>query len=212
MKKNEKEKTRRSIIDALKNSEGLDAGALAEMFSLTPMAIRLQLYDLREAGLVEERSEARPKGRPAKIWSLTSAADSYFPDTHSKLLIEILDGVEEAFGEKGVDTLTKSRGEKQIERYLEVIGETSKLRTRLDRLAKLRTLEGYMAEVQKEGDGIYLLIENHCPICAAATRCRGFCVSELEVFQTVIGQEYSVERTKHILEGARRCVYRVCKK
>jgi predicted ArsR family transcriptional regulator len=32
----------------------------------------------------------------------------------------------------------------------------------------LRTEEGYMAEFEAEPDGSFLLIENHCPICAAA--------------------------------------------
>jgi predicted ArsR family transcriptional regulator len=57
-------------------------------------------------------------------------------------------------------------------------------------------------------DGSFLLIENHCPICAAATACTGLCARELEVFQRVLGQ-VTIERTEHILAGARRCVYRV---
>jgi predicted ArsR family transcriptional regulator len=40
-----------------------------------------------------------------------------------------------------------------------------------------------MAEVKTQADGSCLLIENHCPICAAAEACQGFCRSELEVFQ-----------------------------
>ena len=32
-----------------------------------------------------------------------------------------------------------------------------------------------MAEVEPQDDGSLLLIENHCPICAAATSCQSFC-------------------------------------
>jgi predicted ArsR family transcriptional regulator len=35
-------------------------------------------------------------------------------------------------------------------------------------LASIRTNEGYMAEIQSLDDDSFLLIENHCPICAAA--------------------------------------------
>jgi len=61
------------------------------------------------------------------------------------------------------------------------------------------------------GDG-FLLIENHCPICAAAAACQGFCRAELEVFRDTLGADVIVERTDHILAGARRCAYRIASK
>ncbi|HAT30439.1 MAG TPA: MarR family transcriptional regulator, partial [Janthinobacterium sp.] len=72
-----------------------------------------------------------------------------------------------------------------------------------------RDAEGYMAESEPQADGSVLLIENHCPICAAARECQNFCRSELAIFQRVLGQDCSVERSEHLLAGARRCVYRI---
>ena len=66
-----------------------------------------------------------------------------------------------------------------------------------------------MAEWQTDDDDGYLLIENHCPICAAAALCQGFCRSELAIFQTVLGAQASIERIDHLLAGARRCAYRI---
>jgi predicted ArsR family transcriptional regulator len=83
------------------------------------------------------------------------------------------------------------------------------LEQRLEGLAAKRTDEGYMAEIQSLEDGSFLLIENHCPICAAATACTGLCRQELEVFQTVLGQDAVIARTEHIVAGERRCVYQV---
>src|SRR5437667_164453 len=79
---------------------------------------------------------------------------------------------------------------------------------RVERLAEARTREGYMAESQPEGDG-YLLVENHCPICAAATTCQGFCRAERDVFEKALGPGVTVERTEHIVGGDRRCAYRI---
>jgi predicted ArsR family transcriptional regulator len=76
------------------------------------------------------------------------------------------------------------------------------------RLAKIRAREGYMAEWRRDGDG-FLLVENHCPICAAATACQGFCRSELEIFRDALGGDAEVERVEHLLAGARRCAYRI---
>jgi predicted ArsR family transcriptional regulator len=39
--------------------------------------------------------------------------------------------------------------------------------------------------------------------------CTGLCGKELEVFQAVLGQDVVVERTEHMVVGARRCAYRV---
>jgi predicted ArsR family transcriptional regulator len=64
-----------------------------------------------------------------------------------------------------------------------------------------------MADSWEEADGSLLLVENHCPICAAASVCAGFCRSELETFRAVLGAK--VEREEHILLGARRCAYRI---
>ena len=66
-----------------------------------------------------------------------------------------------------------------------------------------------MAEVTPEGHGQYLFIENHCPICAAAATCQGLCREELSLFRAVLGDKARVERTDHILAGARRCAYRI---
>ena len=83
------------------------------------------------------------------------------------------------------------------------------LRRKLQKLVEIRTEEGYMAELRSEGAGQYLFIENHCPICAAASSCTGLCANELILFRTILGPGTNVERVEHILAGQRRCVYRV---
>ncbi|WP_448681602.1 hypothetical protein [Pseudomonas nicosulfuronedens] len=59
-----------------------------------------------------------------------------------------------------------------------------------------------------DGQG-WLFLENHCPICAAATVCQGFCRSELDIFRALLGPDFTIEREDHILNGARRCSYRI---
>jgi predicted ArsR family transcriptional regulator len=83
------------------------------------------------------------------------------------------------------------------------------LRTKLNKLAEIRDEEGCIAEVLEAEDGTPLLVENHCPICSAASMCSDLCRAELEVFQRVLGESVRIEREEHILSGARRCAYRV---
>ncbi len=72
----------------------------------------------------------------------------------------------------------------------------------------MRSEEGYMAKVEQDDDS-WLFIENHCPICAAATACQNFCRSELALFSEIVGDDGSIEREQYLLNGAGRCVYRV---
>ncbi|MOA53348.1 hypothetical protein D3C78_1767980 [compost metagenome] len=79
---------------------------------------------------------------------------------------------------------------------------------RLEQLAAIRSAEGYMARVESDGKD-WMLIEDHCPICVAARTCQGFCRSELQLFQDIVGPEAQVSREQHLLSGATRCAYRI---
>ena len=61
-----------------------------------------------------------------------------------------------------------------------------------------------MAEWHRDGE-TFRFLENHCPICAAARVCQRFCRDELEVFRVALSTDLRVERTEHIIAGARRC-------
>ena len=201
--------SQRAIVKLLKQSGPMDANALASHLNISAMAVRQHLYALQKEQLVTYEEEPRAMGRPAKLWQLTAAADRLFPERYAELTLSLINSIREAFGEAGLDRLLEIRTREQIATYQEQIYQSSSLRQRLEALAAIRAEEGYMAEVESLADGSYLLIENHCPICAAATTCTGLCRQELEVFQNVLGKEVTIERTEYILAGARRCVYQV---
>ncbi|MBD1911098.1 MULTISPECIES: metalloregulator ArsR/SmtB family transcription factor [unclassified Leptolyngbya] len=202
-------RTRRAIVQLLKREGNLDAETLASHLKITAMAVRQHLYALQNEGLVTYQEEPRSMGRPAKLWQLTSAADRFFPNGYAELSLGLLNSVKEAFGEAGLDRLLEIRTRQQLEGYTQQMKGKRSLKQRLQKLAELRTEEGYMAEVETQPDGSFLLVENHCPICAAATVCTGFCAKELETFQTVLGNEVSIRRVEHIVAGERRCTYQI---
>jgi predicted ArsR family transcriptional regulator len=124
------------------------------------------------------------------------------------LTLSLIESIRREFGEAALDRLIQSREEGTGHSYRAALDGTPDLPARVALLAKLRSREGYMAEFQADDAG-FLLIENHCPICAAATACQGFCRAELEIFRSVLGPDVAVERIDHILAGARRCAYRI---
>jgi len=103
--------------------------------------------------------------------------------------------------------LIAKREQKTRELYQQELSALAGLTARVARLAEIRSAEGYMAEYETLEDGSLLLIENHCPICAAAATCQGFCRAEQAIFSEVLQAE--VVRVEHILSHARRCAYRV---
>lgn len=181
-----------------------DAG---EFLGTTGEAARQQLVKLAAAGLVEAKSEARGVGRPTQVWQLTAAGHGRFPDTHSDLTVQLLQTVRETFGEDAIDRLIDVRERQTQALYEREMAGLNGLKARVEKLAALRTREGYMAQWSEQPDGALILVENHCPICAAATACQGFCRAELQVFERVL--QANVERVEHIQLGARRCAYRI---
>lgn len=209
IKKDVSTRTRRGIIDLLKEQGGMDVVALSSQFSLSGMAIRQHLNALKEEGLVMNVEESRPMGRPAKLWVLTPAANCFFPSGYSDLSVSLIHSIKEAFGNEGLDKLLDVRNKNMQEQYLQHLGGISDIREKLEKLAEIRTIEGYMAEVKTQDDGSFLLIEKHCPICEAAAVCTGLCKNELHLFQTVLGNKVHIERGEYILAGGRNCIYTV---
>jgi predicted ArsR family transcriptional regulator len=205
-------KTRRAIVKLLKTEGPLDSARLAERLGLTAMAVRQHLYALQSENLVAADSRPVPLGRPAKFWKLTREADRLFPEAYAELSVALIDAMQDAFGAEGLNRVLASRCARQRADYAKRIRPADSLEKKLAELARVRTEEGYMAEITRDADGNFLLVENHCPICAAATACQGFCSTELDLFRSVLGPGVTVERAEHIVSGDRRCAYRVTRK
>ena len=202
-------KTRRAIVKILKTQGPLGSAQLAGQLGLTAMAVRQHLYALQHEGHVEAEERPVPIGRPAKHWRLTREADQLFPEAYAELNVSLIEALRDTFGDEGLDQVLVSRCARQRKDYAKRIRPSDPLEKKLKELARVRTEEGYMAEVRSEKDGSYLLVENHCPICAAANSCQGFCTTELDLFRSVLGQGVDVQREEHIVAGDRRCAYRV---
>jgi predicted ArsR family transcriptional regulator len=202
---------RKRLLLLLKTRGPQTAAALGSALGTTGEAARQQLAKLAADGLVEATAEPRGVGRPTQFWALTDKGNARFPDTHAELTVQLLRAIRCELGEATLDRLIAARAAESRASYAAALAGAADLGERVRRLAELRTREGYMAECQPTEDG-YLLIENHCPICAAATICQGFCGAERDVFEQALGADVSVERTEHIVGGDRRCVYRIARK
>jgi predicted ArsR family transcriptional regulator len=179
------------------------------------MAIRRHVYDLRDEGLItfEERKQrsGQGRGRPAKFWSLSDKAQKIFPDAHQALAVDLLDTIKTSLGQDALKQVIDTHAQKQYQEYLTRLSSLTSLPDRIKALADIRTEEGYMAKAATDGKD-WMISENHCPICSAAKTCTRLCANELWVFQKILGESVIITREEHILAGARRCRYLICRK
>jgi predicted ArsR family transcriptional regulator len=200
--------TAERLLLLLKTRGSQSAAALGGALGTTGEAARQQLVKLAEAGLVESAPQRAGVGRPLQLWSLTTLGHARFPDGHADMVTGLIAGIRREFGDDALDRLISAREAETFTRYEGALAGATTLRDRIAALTGLRSSEGYMAGWEEDENG-FLLVENHCPICAAAAACQGFCRSELDLFRRVLGPQARVERTEHIQAGARRCAYRI---
>lgn len=203
------DRTSDRLLHALKAAGPQTAAALAGRLKVTPVAVRQHLERLDAAGLVAHEDSRETVGRPKRIWRLSEAGHRRFPENHAGLTLELISAVTAVFGEAGLDQLIGHRESQTLASYQAALAPAVTLGDKVATLARLRDAEGYMAEMSEAVDGTFLLIENHCPICIAATRCQNLCRSELATFQAALGDAAEITRIEQITAGARRCAYRI---
>ena len=192
----------------LKMKGPLATSAIAKELNVTVEGARFQLLKLMEEGWVRSSQEAKGVGRPAQIWGLSDKTTTFFADNHAAFSEQLIASMQELLPADQLQQVIALREKKANEKYIEATRSISNLEEKIARLAELRNSDGYLAEWDKD-EGGFMLIENHCPICAAAQRCADLCEAELNTFKEIFGKEVSIERVDHIIAGGRRCAYKI---
>lgn len=195
-------------VGMLKNGGPQTLSALARELTVTVEGARFQMLKLAKEGIVTSTVNVTGRGRPQQLWALTDLGHNRFPDAHAALTVKLMEVMKETLGEKAVAQVISANGEKGTNRYLLELTGVKDLESRISRFVAIRSKEGYMAQYIKEDNG-FILIENHCPICAAAQANRAICNAEFKTLQGVFGEGVRITRVEYIIEGGRRCAYRL---
>lgn len=199
---------RERAVDLLKTSGPQSLSDLARAFEVTVEGARFQMLRLEKEGMVMSSKTVTGRGRPQQIWALTHVGQSHFPDMHAALTVKLMEVMKETLGEQAVSKVITANGEKGTTKYLLQLEGITDLEERITRFVAIRSSEGYMAQLIKDDEG-FIFIENHCPIGAAAHANPGICCAEFKTLQTVIGDTVLIKRIEYIIEGGRRCAYRI---
>ena len=207
-----KSETRRKILELLKLRGPQTPQQLAEALGMTAMGVRGHLAALERDGLVRHRVERRPRGRgrPGFVYELTERGDELFPRTYPQLTLSLLDALRALYGDQAIEKLFEKRNEELLRSYRARLDGTP-LEKRVQELARIRTEEGYWADVEKLDDGRFRLIERNCAICRIAQRAPQACQAEMELFRAAL-PDCTVTREKHMIRGDRTCTYVIAKR
>jgi DeoR family suf operon transcriptional repressor len=201
--------TRRAILNLIKRQGPLTATEVARQLSLTPAAIRLQLANLEEDGLLahsELTTDAGRRGRPAHHYALTAAAEALYPKRYGDLTTELLGYLGGPDGEQ-VDELFERRRRRRVDGALPRLAHLS-FDEQVAALTAILDEDGYLADVTRQEDGSWLITEHNCAILTVAHGFSQACSSELSFIRDALPGA-TVERVAHLMDGAHVCAYRI---
>src|SRR6266513_3114804 len=161
-----------AILFQLKSLGEAQAETLARRLGISVQAVRQRLDRLLAENLISFSDRAQGRGRPRRLWSLAPSAASLFPDTHAQLTVDLIGTIRNEFGDSALARLLERRREQITTAYQKRLGREPDIAKKLAALADMRSAEGYMARLEELPREGFLLVEDHCPICAAAMTCQ----------------------------------------
>jgi predicted ArsR family transcriptional regulator len=201
---------RRNVLYAVRRRGEATAEQVAESLGMTVSGARQHLSALVEAGLADVAQSPEPtgkRGRRTLVYFVTAVGDTLFPKAYGELTNELLGFLDD----EEPETVNRLFARRRDVRIANAQRRLAPLPTLAERVAELTTIldeDGYLASWEANDDGTFLIIEHNCAIWAVATRYGQACSSEIEFIQSVL-DDARVERTQHMVEGARRCAYLV---
>jgi predicted ArsR family transcriptional regulator len=197
------QKTRRAILEYLKQHGRASLDELAQDVGLAAMSVRGHLAVLERDGLISYEEARGRIGRPRFMYSLTERAQEEFPKSYHTLCNRILDALACSVAPSEVASKLAEVWTKDHEARL--AGKSFEEQLKI--LSTIRTEEGAMASLEKTADG-FVLHQQHCPAsCVAARHPNIICTAEIGFIRRVLGT--AVERVSWIQKGDATCSYRI---
>jgi len=196
---------RAQVLHEIKRSQPVTAKELSATFSVSTNAIRRHLKELELDGSVVYVREQRGMGAPVFVYRLTPKGEALFPNRYESALKDLLRHIEERAGRGEINQLFADQFRARAEALKSELADQP-VEARLQRLVRILTEEGYMAEWDSR-DGAIRLAEHNCAIRAVAERYPEVCAAERRFLTEVLGSQ--VERRTHITEGSNACEYAI---
>src|SRR5262249_23095462 len=196
-------RTRDRVAQLLLQHGSATASELSEALGLSCAAIRRHLDAMLADGLVEARERPvrgrRGRGRPAKLFSLTTTARESFPHMYDDLATAALRWIAQHDGAAAVTAFAAAQVAALEERCRAAMREAGDdPLARAEALAGALTAEGYAAGASTIASGGQLC-QHHCPVAHVAAEFPQLCEAETQVISRLVGTH--VQRLATIANG-----------
>jgi predicted ArsR family transcriptional regulator len=202
---------RRAILLHLRQAGPTSPDTLAAALGASRTGVLQQLHALEEAHLVNHAAEKHGVGRPRHLYDVTADAQELFPADYGGFASGLLAAIESIGGEDLVDQVFQARrrqiADRVRSRMAERLPRDATLVDKVRELAVIQDEGGYLADALVSSDGSIRLREHNCAIYHVASRAKGACDAELQLFRDLLGTD--VVRETHIASGDRCCTYRI---
>ena len=171
------------------------ASELGRRLGLTPAMVRRHLDSLVDEGFASPSDRApfgpvsRPgRGRPAKVYSLTSSGRDAFDQAYDDVALGALRFLAERHGPDAVLEFARHRAAELERRYALRLAGITDSDSRVAVLAESLTDDGFAATITGSAtDTADQLCQHHCPVAHVAEEFPQFCEAETEAIGRLLG-------------------------
>lgn len=202
--------TRQYIMQLLKTKGELSIKDLSEALGITVMAVSRHIQSLERDNHITSKKIRQSMGRPTAVYCLTDHSRGFFPVKYQTFSLELLEEIEDHFGEVGIEQVFEGRKNKMVKLYDSHM-QGQDFADRVSNLTNIQNENGYMAEWEQINEGEFVLQEHNCPIEQVATKYQQACGCELQLFESLLGNA-EVKRTECLADGGQRCTYQIKKR
>ncbi len=190
----------------------ITASDLANSLGISAVAVRKHLDDMSEKSLVKSHEiapfgPAKPKGRgrPARVYSLTSEGRDFFENQYQSLAQEAVTYLATTFGDKAVKDFALSRANEMLKKYSLILNKAKDVTEKVEILSSALSIDGFAATTDKGSGPTHTiqLCQHNCPIAHVAEQHPEFCDAELDAFSQLLG--VNVTRLSTIANGGNIC-------
>ena len=202
----------RNRVRALVVAQGpIGASKLAELLDLTPAGVRRHLGALVTVGEIVERTAVsvgpRGRGRPAREYVATPAAQGHLPDGSAALAAAALTHLAAVLGPQAVEDFAEARVKAVEARYRDVVDAAGPdVAARAQALALALSADGYAASTRSVTAGsltVLQLCQGHCPVQDIAAQFPQLCEAETRLIARLLGVH--VQRLATLATGGHAC-------
>ncbi|MDP6605805.1 MAG: helix-turn-helix domain-containing protein [Dehalococcoidia bacterium] len=199
------QETRQQILDHLRVTPEATVRELGEVLDLTATGVRQHLTLLEQGGFVTSREVRGKVGRPALVYSLTTAGEESYSLNYDLLAGVLLEEVRSSYGTTGFQRVIRGVAERMAAPHLQRFEGTTP-EQRMEEACALLREQNVVADWEADGDA-FLLHERTCPYPVVARQNSAMCVIDIAYTRALTGMDARLVECR--VRGDGGCTYRL---